>query len=116
MPSTTPKVVRRWALRTLVVTGPLTVITFAAWLVWPHLLQPNDIQLGTDVVFALYQFLGMVSLSAGVVASLAHGQAATARAFSAGYNAGLAVAEAAEDVAGVQVPDEHRPTRLRMVD
>jgi hypothetical protein len=91
-----------------------TVASFAVWLVEPGALDPNGEQRATDVLFAVYLLGVMLTLSAGIVAALAHGQMATARAFTAGYNTGLAVSEAAEQAAGVTV--ERKPRQLRLVE
>lgn len=116
MITATPKLVRTWSLWVLAAVGPLAVVAFTLWLVKPHLLDPDGAQTGTDVLFALYQFLLLTGLSAGVVAALSHAQMATARAFSAGYNAGLSVAEAAGDAAGSPLPPSSRPRPLRLVE
>jgi hypothetical protein len=97
------------------VSTPLSVVALVGWLISPQFMQ-GDTERGTDLLFVLHIELLLVSLCAGVVAALAHGQAATARAFTAGYNAGLAVAEAAEDRAGVHLPTGQQPKPLRLVE
>jgi hypothetical protein len=99
----------------MAVTGPLAVVAFGCWLFWPHALD-TEADSAINVLYAVYQLLVLLTLSAGIVAALSHAQVATARAFTAGYNAGLAVAEAAEDAAGQPLPKSRRPRPLRLVE
>jgi ATP/ADP translocase len=94
----TPSTVRRWSLRIIYVTAPLTLALLVAWVFWPTALDSRDY--GNNLLFALYQLFLVISLSAGIVAALASGQIATARAFTAGYNTGLAVAQASQEIDG----------------
>lgn len=84
MPSITPRHTKMWALRVVYVATPLSALCLVGW--------------GLDLVafghtppllFVAYQLLAMVSLGAGIIATVAAGQLAIAKAFAAGYMAGV---------------------------
>lgn len=103
MPSRTPRRVRRWALRTLYITGPMALVAAVLWTLAP----------ASHLMYGAALLLTLVSVNASTVAVLSHGQVATAQAFAAGYNTGLAVAEqrGPQDNGGGP-----QPARLRVVE
>jgi hypothetical protein len=110
MPTVTPRHTRRWAVRVLYVTVPLTVLCLMFWLFqWP--LSSNH---SPPVMFVLYQLLAMISMCAGIVAVVAAGQIAVAKAFTVGYMSGV---QAGLSGKGDEDPPKHRGrSSLRAVE
>lgn len=82
---------RRLALRVLTISGPLTVSLLLLWGLRPDILNQRP-----TLVFMVYQLGLLVSIGAAIVYVVAAGQIAVARAFAAGYTAGV-VATAQDD-------------------
>lgn len=109
MPTRTPRKVQEWALRILYVTGPLGGFLIAAW----GALPASSDGRAPNVLFGLGFMLVNVAVNAAVVAALSHGQVATAKAFTAGYNTGLAIAEQVRPDGGGDGP---KTLPLRLVE
>ena len=113
MPAVTPRETRRWAVRCLYVTAPLTVVCLVSWLAgWP---EPGDHR--PAIMFVAYQLMAMATLAAAMVATVAAGQLAIAKAFAVGYMAGVqATLPTDGDGDGADPKHRGRPPHLRAVD
>jgi hypothetical protein len=102
MPDTTPKRTHQWAVRTLYVLAPATVVALVAYL--------SGWWLTGEHARVLFQGLLMLTCTCIIVAAVAAGQLAIANAFRAGYLTGLELGKAEQAAA-----DEARERRLRLV-
>lgn len=118
MPAATPRTVKRWCTRVCAVSTPLAAAALVLWVIGPDWLPESG---ATDrLLFAAYHVLLLVSLSSAVVLLVAASQVAIAQAFTAGYNTGLAVSQAAQQPDGDGTNGRHtrtrRPVPLRIVE